>query len=62
MKTLELNQMEKIEGGCSSSENKAIAVIGMIATVGAFIGPFGWLIAGPSALLAGGAGLLCAFE
>ncbi|HED36762.1 MAG TPA: hypothetical protein ENI76_00725 [Ignavibacteria bacterium] len=62
MKKLELNQMGKIAGSCSSSEDKAIAVIGMIATLGSFFGPVGWIIAGPDALLAGGAGLLCAFE
>ncbi len=61
MKTLELNEMENIEGGCSSSENKAIAVLSAMAFAGSFI-PFGILVTGPSGALLAGAALFCAFE
>lgn len=63
MKTLELNQMEVLNGGrCSSSTVKALAVIGMVATIGSFFGPVGWIIAGPSAIGVGIGGLICAFN
>jgi len=63
MKTLELNQMENVEGGtCSSGAEKFIAVTGTVATIAGFFVPIGAIIAGPTALGMGIAGIVCAFE
>jgi hypothetical protein len=63
MKKLSLNQMEIIEGGskCGDAGDKAIAVIGLVAGIGACVGPVGLLIAGPTAIGMGIFGVVCAF-
>jgi hypothetical protein len=62
MKTLELRQMENIEGGCSDTANRFIAWTGFIAGVAASFGPIGLAIAGPTALGMGVASIICAYR
>jgi hypothetical protein len=65
MKKLELDKMEKIEGGkpCSDSDNKVLAVVGAVVTVAGFFatGPVGMAILGPTAIGTAIGGIRCAF-
>jgi len=64
MKTLSFEQMENVQGGaaCSEKTTKAIAVIGLVASVGACIPGAGLLIFGPTALGMGIASTVCAYK
>ena len=66
MKTLSFEQMEGIEGGtkagCSQKTTQAIAVIGLVSGVLAFIPVVGWAIFGPTAVGMSIAGTVCAFK
>lgn len=62
MKNLSLEQMEKVEGGCSGNQEKAMAIIGLVAGIGASFGPVGLAIAGPTAFGIAIGAVFCAFN
>ena len=63
MKELNFEQMEEVNGGgCSTSANRFISSVGLVAGVASMFGPVGLMIAGPTALGMGILSAYCAFS
>ena len=65
MKTLNLNQMEQIEGGefdCSAEAQKKYSTIGLVTGILSFFGPIGAITFGPTAIAMSAASTYCAYQ
>lgn len=63
MKTLNIEQMENIDGsGCSDNANKVIATVALVSGIGSFFGPVGALVFGPTAVVSSILGVACAYS